>query len=459
MTSENAITVLVVEDDPMDRQAFERALDQSALEFKLLEAATLEGGVANLKASLVDVVVLDLGLPDGEGLSNLSSIQEADPRVPVVILSGRVDEQIALEAVKAGAQDFISKANLSTESAVRVISYAIERKLTETRLREGVSELQHAAQVDPLTSLLNRRAFMQHLGRVEQKSRSERAVVSCAMLDIDFFKHVNDTYGHAAGDEALKTVASLLLHESRAGDLVCRYGGEEFCVILTETDERAAYAWADRVRKTLLNMVAHTERCDLQLTVSLGVAQSTRMTESLTEIVDQADQALLASKQGGRNRVTTYSEVLHSREEVVEVAEADRDEMTLGELTYRPVSCLLPTDDIGHAADRLLSLKVQALPVVDDAGRFIGLVSEKELLQAVPEDGQWRGVVDQIVDRTAMGFPSDASVSFVREFMSRTQTAQVVVVSERRPIGILSRADLLSIQQRTHTTSRLAEIV
>lgn len=431
----------------MDRLALQRALSQSPLEFELLEAEDLRQGLALLKESLVDVVLLDLGLPDGDGLANLSAIQAADSRVPVVILSGRVDERIALEAVKAGAQDFIAKADLSTESAVRAISYAIERKLTETRLREGVSELEHAAQVDPLTGLLNRRAFLQHLDRVQQKCRSERTAVSCAMLDIDYFKHVNDTYGHPVGDEALRTVASLLLHESRAGDLVCRFGGEEFCIVLTDTDEQAAFVWAERVRKTLGNTVIQTQRCDLQLTVSLGVAQANREADALHELVDKADQALLASKQRGRNRVTTYTDVLSTREVVAEVPNNVADKTALSELVYAPIACLLLTDEISHAADRLLELQVQAMPVVDNAGRFVGLVTEKELLRAIPEDGHWHGMVEKIVDRTAMGFPLDTTVSFVREFMSRTQTAHVTVVSEQRPIGLLARADLLRLQQ------------
>ncbi|MEQ8210383.1 MAG: diguanylate cyclase [Lacipirellulaceae bacterium] len=459
MASDNAITVLVVEDDPVDRHALGRALDGSPLEFELLEAETLAEGIASLRANRVDVVMLDLGLPDGDGLVNLAAIQEADPRVPVVILSGRVDESIALEAVKAGAQDFVNKVDLTTESAVRVISYAIERKLTETRLREGVSELEHAAQVDPLTGLLNRRAFLQHLDRVEQKSRSERLPVSCAMLDIDYFKHVNDTYGHPIGDEALRIVASLLLHESRAGDLVCRFGGEEFCVILLNTDERAAFAWADRVRKTLAETIVKTQRCDLQVTVSLGVAQASRDINALSELVDKADQALLASKQRGRNRVTTYSEVLSSREVVTEVATDETDRTTLGELAYSPISCLLLTDEISRAADRLLELRVPAMPVVDGAGRFVGLVSEKELLQAIPEDGHWCGTIEKIVDRTAMGFPSDAKLSFVREFMIRTQTAQVAVVLEQRPIGLLTLEDLLKRQRDAQTAHRLVEAV
>lgn len=443
----------------MDRLALQRALARSPLEFELLEAETLQQGVAFLKESLVDVVLLDLGLPDGDGLDNLSAIQKADAKVPVVILSGRVDERIALEAVKAGAQDFIGKADLTTESAVRVISYAIERKLTETRLREGVSELKQAAQVDPLTGLLNRRAFLKHLDHVQRKCRSERSAVSCAMLDIDFFKHVNDTYGHPVGDEALRTVASLLLHESRAGDLVCRFGGEEFCIVLADTDERAALAWAERVRKTLGNTVIQTQRCDLQLTVSLGVAQANCEAAALHELIDKADQALLASKQRGRNRVTTYTEVLDSREIVQEVASGEADRRMLSELAYSPISCLLLTDPISHVADRLLELEVPAMPVVDGAGRFIGLVSEKELLQAIPENGQWSGNVEQLIDRTAMGFPLDTAVSFVREFMSRTQTAQVVVVSEQRPVGLLSRADLLRLQQAAQPTSKLVAMV
>ncbi|QDS98308.1 Response regulator PleD [Adhaeretor mobilis] len=432
-------------------QSVERALDGSAMAFRIKQTKTLSLAVKCLREASFDVVLLDLGLPDGQGLSNLAAIQEADPKAPVVILSGLVDDNIALEAVKAGAQDYLSKAELSTESAVKAISYSIERKLTETRLREGVSELKHAAQVDPLTGLLNRRAFLQHLQRIQQRRVSDSYAVSCAMLDIDFFKHVNDTYGHPAGDEALRSVASLLLHESRAGDLVCRFGGEEFCVVLVDTDERAAFGWADRVRSSLQNRVIRTERQDLQLTASLGVAQASSELKLLEGLIDQADQALLASKQSGRNRVTAFSSLRDEQtaQQVIDGESLDNPKMTLADLSFPPIRCLLLSDEIADAANELLDQRMQALPVVDDAGRFVGVVTEKELLQAIPGDGAWCGTVEEIVERTAMAFPSDGTVDLVREFMTRTQTAQVVVVEDRRPLGVLHRADLLRLQQQT----------
>ena len=123
------------------------------------------------------------------------------------------------------------------------------------------------------------------------------------MLDLDFFKQINDVHGHPAGDSMLKAVAELLLANCRASDFVCRYGGEEFCILLPETNEAAAAAWAQRVRQRLAALRVPAGRGELRLTGSFGVAQCGDDTQDSEELVDLADQALLCAKRAGRDRV------------------------------------------------------------------------------------------------------------------------------------------------------------
>lgn len=171
-------------------------------------------------------------------------------------------------------------------------------------------ELVRLAERDSLTGCLNRRAFFSSAEPLLGKLRHEARNMSCIMADIDYFKRVNDTYGHLIGDQVIVAVARAMTQLMRGGDLLCRYGGEEFCIMLPGASEEAAEEVAERLRQEIERQVGASIRTveDLRITCSFGVASLRSGADSLPELIELADFALYASKRGGRNRVTLWTE-------------------------------------------------------------------------------------------------------------------------------------------------------
>jgi diguanylate cyclase (GGDEF)-like protein len=172
-----------------------------------------------------------------------------------------------------------------------------------TELKEREFALQRLATTDPLTGAMNRRRFLE-AGESELR-RAERydAPISVALMDIDFFKRINDTHGHAAGDKVLRRLVEELNATLREHDLICRYGGEEFAVLFPETDEAAAEVAAERLRLAVEGLVVRTETGEVRPTVSIGGTQADPHGDSLESALSRADVALYEAKNGGRNRV------------------------------------------------------------------------------------------------------------------------------------------------------------
>jgi len=182
------------------------------------------------------------------------------------------------------------------------------RDTTERRRAEQAEEL---ASRDSLTSLYNHRMFYTLLQDEMARTRRFGRPVSLLMLDIDHFKRVNDSYGHQAGDAILKGLSGLLVRHARAVDRVCRYGGEEFTVILTETEAATAFETAERLRTAVANHPFDVgDGQMISITVSIGVATCPQQTDTLEGLVKAADLALYAAKQGGRNRSCRYEATL-----------------------------------------------------------------------------------------------------------------------------------------------------
>ena len=176
---------------------------------------------------------------------------------------------------------------------------------SRAEIEEKNAELQDLATRDSLTGCLNRRAFTEQARRLLQQCRSERRTMSCVMVDIDHFKSYNDRFGHSVGDRVIRLVASALMKELREVDLLCRYGGEEFCIILPDVGGRQARAIAERLRSSIESNVGRGLRMteSLVVTASLGATGLSPDMQQLDPLVDSADAALYEAKRTGRNRV------------------------------------------------------------------------------------------------------------------------------------------------------------
>jgi diguanylate cyclase (GGDEF)-like protein len=288
--------VLLVEDNPGDARLVRESLNEGLPgQFMVQVAESLKLALETLRSSVdeVDVVLLDLSLPDSQGLETYRAVRALCPSCPILVLSGLNDESIALKAVNEGAQDFLRKARVDGELLPRAIRYAIERQ----RMLEQVRQL---AIADELTGLVNRRGFM--LLAEYQRSLAERKGTSLCLifLDIDRFKRINDQFGHDEGDKALRELARLLLRTFRRSDVVARLGGDEFIVLMTDTNSDGLRTVLDRVENSI-RAFNQEARFSWQLSISVGVAKSDPATPTTLEVlIASADQAMYRAKEASR---------------------------------------------------------------------------------------------------------------------------------------------------------------
>lgn len=290
------IQVLLIEDNPADALLLREAVREDALSsFDFTIAESLKLGLEFMRQNQFDVILLDLGLPDGQGLESFEKLHGAFPDKPIVVLSGLTDERIALEAVQSGAQDYLVKGPTGWEIASRAIRYAIERKRMEVRLH-------YMATHDILTGLPNRKLFHDRLTHAIERSRRlrngkiEKWELAVMLLDLDNFKSANDTYGHQQGDILLQAVTEQLRKGVRESDTVARMGGDEFTLIfenVTGTDD--AEVLARRVL-AVFDQPFQMSGLELKVTASIGISLYPRDGQDAETLLTRADIAMYQAK-------------------------------------------------------------------------------------------------------------------------------------------------------------------
>jgi diguanylate cyclase (GGDEF)-like protein len=265
------------------------------------------------------------------------------------------------------------------------------------------------------------------------------------MLDIDFFKLVNDQHGHLVGDELLRAIADILRENSRRRDCIARYGGEEFCVMLAGTCENGAVSWAERIRESICNRRFPSSGQSVHVTASFGVAQQTEETTSVEHLIHRADEALLVAKQTGRNRVV--SQAMLELATVEPCTSAATDPRFAGHLARHlmipAVVCLTQDETLRSSSALLMTLRLESAPIVDNEGRMVGLVSEDAIMTQLLAGDDWDDHLHISPDSPPACFVSDTPISVVWDFLRRVPVRRVVVVEGKRPVGIISRSNLL----------------
>lgn len=290
---------LLVDDSPDVHKLLSLRLQSDGL--NVIGATSGAEGVKLALERQPSVVLLDIDMPGMDGFEVLRALKESDVtlHIPVIMLSGLHNSHDKVTAFDLGAVDFIPKPFDVTELRVRV-RWAL-------RLNQLLLMLSKLAHVDGLTGLYNRAHFDRRWSEAVSTARRHGRPLSLAMLDLDHFKSINDTYGHPAGDAALQGFAKLLRRECRESDVACRYGGEEFALIMPETTPLEAEALAERVCKDLAGLTwpKHPERA---VTASVGIVGSDGSgTVESGEWLEMADQNLYRAKKAGRNRVVVSS--------------------------------------------------------------------------------------------------------------------------------------------------------
>jgi len=299
------ITLLSVEDSDDDYKMI-RAIYDGFNQVELFRARSIQEAVQILQQQQFDLILLDYILPDGNGFDFLIRTAEEGFETPVVIITGQGDEMIASQFIKEGAYDYLTKDRLSEKSLSRSIINALEKARLKRDVKEAQNKMAEMSTRDDLTGVYNRRYFMEALERELSKAKRYRSELVLCMLDLDHFKEVNDTYGHPAGDMVLREIGQMLKECIRQSDLICRYGGEEFAVILPSTQLEKARIVCERFRGTVNQHQFKYNSSQINVTVSIGVAAFNHsIPESVNDLIAKADEALYQAKTEGRNRVVS----------------------------------------------------------------------------------------------------------------------------------------------------------
>lgn len=293
--------ILLIEDNEGDSRLLQELLfDAHPGRYEILSAVTLQEGLMYLNGGEFDVVLTDLDLPDSDKTNTVTYIQNKNPIVPVIVLSGCESEKIAREIVQMGAQDYLIKGQGDGYLISRAIEYSIERKRNE----QGLHNLAH---YDHLTGLANRLLFRERLDRALIRADRHKTIVALYVIDLDRFKNVNDTLGHDAGDELLVMVANRLKNCIRAGDTVARLGGDEFTIIINDLVKiEDAAMIANKiidVMKKPLNVSSH----DIYISPSIGISLYPIDGLTAESLLKNADNAMYRAKGNGRNCFSLYT--------------------------------------------------------------------------------------------------------------------------------------------------------
>ncbi|SDO51614.1 GGDEF domain-containing response regulator [Alkalicoccus daliensis] len=294
--AEPSVPLILIIDDDVEFAAFLKDLMEDN-GYQALIALNGEKGIELYYEFSPRLVILDYCLPDADGVELLAQITEKAKHdfTPVIMLSANATQENRIKSYQLGAMDFLSK------PIQRELFFPFVENRLALQERIWTSALQ-----DELTGAKNRKFMIGEMKSLKEKmERSEVERFTLMLLDLDHFKKVNDTYGHVIGDEALRHFVRELLKVSGPGDLVCRYGGEEFVLVLPNTTEAEAYRTSERLR-TLLEKEAVPGTKDLKIQFSAGLIEVLGEAPHSEEILEKADKALYAAKKSGRNSTLSY---------------------------------------------------------------------------------------------------------------------------------------------------------
>jgi len=295
--------VLIVDDRP---NSYERIVDTLAQEHAVDVEADPNEGLFHAAEGNYDLVIVSLALKNFDGLRLCSQIRSLDRtrNVPILAVAEADNNQKLVRGLEIGVNDYLIRPIDKNEMLARVRTQIKKKRYTE-RLRDNVQMSIEMAITDALTGLFNRRYMETHLATLVEQAASRGKPIAVMVLDIDFFKSINDGHGHDAGDDVLREFSLRIRKSIRNIDLACRYGGEEFVLVMPETDMAVAAMVAERLRRRIATepFVIQQGARSLEVTISIGIAALTAPTDTAAAILKRADEALYRAKRDGRNRV------------------------------------------------------------------------------------------------------------------------------------------------------------
>jgi two-component system cell cycle response regulator len=295
-------TVLIADDSLVIRAVVRSDLEDEG--YRVIEAVDGLSALEQCRQEPPDVVLLDIEMPGLDGYQVLAALKSDTglKNIPVVFLTSRSGMDDVVAGLRGGAHDYLKKPFEPAELLARVGS-AIHVKKLQDQLQQRNAELDRISRTDKLTGLFNRRHLDEELARRNNDALRHGEDICVLLLDVDHFKHINDTYGHPAGDLVLRAFAERISVGLRAGDIAGRWGGEEFLIILPRTDLDGALEVAERIRSATAAAPLTAAGQDIDVRVSGGCAIGPG--GSADAVIHLADQCLYEAKHAGRNRIVT----------------------------------------------------------------------------------------------------------------------------------------------------------
>lgn len=354
------LRVLMIEDSIDDESLLRRLLKNAGYNLLLHRVETDETLRTMMPPELWDVVISDFKLEGGyTGMTALQTVREFDKEIPFFLMSGTIGEELAVEAIKMGASDYIMK-----EKSMR-LPQAIERELRQAEERRAnrrmEQQMNYFARHDVLTGLLNRREFDNRLGHLLQDAKENHLQHIIMYMDLDQFKMLNDTVGHAAGDSLLAKISGLMKGFIRTqSDMIARLGGDEFGILMEKCEMTRAVEVANSIREAIQQYQFEWEGQTFHIGISIGLVQITQNANNTAELLSAADTACFTAKSKGRNQVHIYTaddQDIVAQQQEMKWALAIPDAIRKGkfQLYYQPIQRI--RDNALHHGEILLRMQ------------------------------------------------------------------------------------------------------
>jgi diguanylate cyclase (GGDEF)-like protein len=298
--------ILIVDDSKLIAHVAKTMLTKRGHEVVLAQDG--KAGLEAAKTEKPDIILLDLIMPimDGYEVCEHLKADDTTKEIPIIMVTSKAEATDKVKGLEMGALDYVTKPFDEGELIARVNIHLRLRELYEA-VQEQNRQLKEMANRDGLTGLYNHRYFHEQLSQDFLRAKRYHESLACILLDIDYFKKFNDTYGHQTGDVVLRALANVIQKATRESDLAARYGGEEFAVILYHTDGSAAFEAAERLREMVESNEVKDNGNALRVTISVGIATfPNEKIQDAKDLIEFADQALYKAKDNGRNRVEVF---------------------------------------------------------------------------------------------------------------------------------------------------------
>jgi len=289
--------ILIIDDDQLDRESTTRALKKFDLDLDIYEATTAFEAIALMEEHVFDCIFLDYHLPGMHGLTFLKELhdKEDSSHPPVIMLTGQGNELVAVEALKLGAYDYLPKSSLSTTEVYKSLSQTLDRVRLETEQQDAHKALEFKAMHDSLTGLGNRRLLEHDLIQAIKSSDQTEIPFCFAVMDLDYFKAINDLFGHQAGDYVLSEVSKRLIKTGKVNDQFYRMGGDEFAAIIQVPNYDEAIIEAMHLKEKVAEAIAWHEST-LSVCLSIGLTLYMPHSDEGPSILAMTDRTMFKAK-------------------------------------------------------------------------------------------------------------------------------------------------------------------